>query len=76
MKIILYLTFLISGLNCWSISKGHATDENKQFKDNQLEGPPPCEKYVIDYVNEICRMEYRYTNYIEECVLHLHKRFC
>ena len=53
MKIILYLTFLISGFNCWSISKRHATHENKYL----------CEENVI----ERCHMEYHNTKDIEDC---------
>ena len=53
MKINVYFTFLISGLNCSSISKRHATNEIKQLKNYQLEVPPPCEKNVIAR----CKME-------------------
>ena len=55
MKIIVYLTFLLSGFNCWPISKRHATNKYKYLYK--------CEENVI----ERCHMEYHNTKDIEDC---------
>lgn len=77
MNIILFLAFFIFGLNCRSISRRKAINENHHFNDNQWsivrpEGLRPC----LENVSKWCQTEYRSTKEIEDCKCDGFKRKC
>ena len=63
MNIITVLSFFIFGLNCRSISRKKATNENHHFTDDQWSIEHRC----LEHVSKRCQKEYGTTKDIEVC---------